>query len=1049
MNPSRSSWCALRRAPLVLLTALLSFVGVSHAQPGAAPQVRVVRDGGDPRLQVDGRDFMVKGMNWDYFPTGTNYSYDFWGQSDEFIRAALAREMSLMRAMGVNAVRMYVGVPPRWVRYIYETYGIWTVINHPLGRYGFTFDGVWTPVVDYSNPTQKAAIQADFIATVKRFEGTPGVLMWLLGNENNYGLSWKSFEIEALPVGERDGARARHLYRFFGEVVDATHAADPTRPVAMANGDLQYIDIIAQECRNLDIFGTNVYRGISARDLYEVVKAKLGLPIVYTEFGADAFNARDMREDQYSQARYLLGQWQEIYEMSAGKGRVGNCIGGLVFQWSDGWWKYMQETNLDVHDTNASWPNGGYDDYVQGNNNMNEEWWGICAKGMADGRGNYDLYPRAAYYALRDAWRLDAYAASVDTTAIRAHFGRLDAASAEVEARGNRAALLASSSDRVRVSGLRMNLETYSTGAVGTNSPALGEPAAIPVGFDKMQSFFVDVQASPSANVTGTVSFNVLGNVALNPIDDIFYEKRGQPLVVEDLSGSTLETLLGNERVKVYRATLAWDEPWFRLNGFFREGHYHWGYEGDFFNLYREAYYGPNIDIYNADVPLGVEIVGKKGLNGLTFAFGPELWWGANPAMLAKYRRQLGRFQTTGVVQVDVAEKQISVFDETSASIPLPKTQKASLHVATPFGPFQAEVGGLWSGQNKVGDTFYILNRTPGQPDEVRTDEVYRSDAFGARLRLSLERGRFRWYGQTARMGLVADGGYTQTTTFTGWGLKDTGLGNQTNVISGFTYNTGNFQFGPNLLWQKPTVGPIPADVDQVLYPTVTPRNVSIQRDPFAVRGNREMTGAEIVIGYDPTPASWLWAWDNDLREDARLAGSLSVIYRHMPTTQDAASGLFFYGGRLNPGVFPGAPSPRDLWEARVRLVSKWSADTRLVTVLYAGTSESNGSDDRVVNRKGVDARLTKGSVAFSGAVRLDDYGPYDFHREYNLTYPLQLMGDLSHTLGPARWLGLNQTSVGVRGTYRTLDAYSPHYNDPTGLEGYEYEIRTYLRLAM
>ena len=29
----------------------------------------------------------------------------------------------------------------------------------------------------------------------------PGVLMWLLGNENNYGLSWKSSEIEALPRG--------------------------------------------------------------------------------------------------------------------------------------------------------------------------------------------------------------------------------------------------------------------------------------------------------------------------------------------------------------------------------------------------------------------------------------------------------------------------------------------------------------------------------------------------------------------------------------------------------------------------------------------------------------------------------------------------------------------------------------------------------------------------------------------------------------------------------------------------------------------------------
>jgi hypothetical protein len=280
---------------------------------------------------------------------------------------------------------------------------------------------------------------------------------------------------------------------------------------------------------------------------------------------------------------------------------------------------------------------------------------------------------------------------------------------------------------------------------------------------------------------------------------------------------------------------------------------------------------------------------------------------------------------------------------------------------------FQTEFGGLWAGQDKVGKSFFILDRAAGRPDVVRTDKVYGSDAFGARARFTLERGRFRWYGQTARMGLVADGGATQTTTFTGWGLKDSGLGNQTNVISGFTYNVGNFQIGPNVLWQKPTVGPIPADVDNSLYPTVGPRNVSINGDPFAVRSNREMTAYELVIGYDPAPATWLWAWDNDLREDAKLAGSLSLIKRHMPTTQDAASGLFFFGGGLHPGVFPGAPSPHDLWEARLRLVSKVDAETRVVAVLYAGTAESNGSDDRVVNRRGVDARITHGPTAFTG----------------------------------------------------------------------------------
>ena len=49
------------------------------------------------RLQVDGRDFMVYGMNWTYIPIGENYAYDFWGQPDDFIKAALAVEMPLLR----------------------------------------------------------------------------------------------------------------------------------------------------------------------------------------------------------------------------------------------------------------------------------------------------------------------------------------------------------------------------------------------------------------------------------------------------------------------------------------------------------------------------------------------------------------------------------------------------------------------------------------------------------------------------------------------------------------------------------------------------------------------------------------------------------------------------------------------------------------------------------------------------------------------------------------------------------------------------------------
>ena len=57
------------------------------------------------------------------------------------------------------------------------------------------------------------------------------------------------------------------------------------------------------------------------------------------------------------------------------------------------------------------------------------------------------------------------------------------------------------------------------------------------------------------------------------------------------------------------------------LRGFYRTGHYHWAYEGDFFNLYREANYGPNLDLYNGEIS-GIEVDAKGALKGLKAAFG-------------------------------------------------------------------------------------------------------------------------------------------------------------------------------------------------------------------------------------------------------------------------------------------------------------------------------------------------------------------------------------------------------------------------------------------
>ena len=990
--------------------------------------VYVTSDPGGLRLQVDGRDFLVVGVNWDYVPIGQNYRYDIWSQPDDFIREALEREMSLLRRMGVNAIRVYQGIPARWIAYIYEHYGIYTVLNDTVGRYGLDLNGVYTASLDYSDPEVRAALKSAALKMVDEFRHTPGLLMWLLGNENNYGLTWRSFEIEALPKGEQQTVRARYLYSLFGEIIRDIKARDPLHPVAIANGDVQYLDLIAQECKGLDIFGSNVYRGRSARDLFQVVHDKLGIPVLFTEFGADAYDAKRNQEDDLTQSRYLLSQWEEIYEQSADKGRVGNAIGGLIFQWSDGWWKYLQNSNLDIHDTNASWANAAYaEDYQPGANNMNEEWWGLCAKGPPDSRGLYTLQPRTAYYALEQVLRLPPYAPGTTLATIRANFNDFDPSEVAFHYQADSALRSLQTLEFARLTGMRLSFETYDTGGARAATPATE------ISFDHMESMYADFEVKPTNRIVGDLSLNVLGNVAQNPIDQIFYENRGNPVTVTDSAGK-LVTIQGIERVKIYKATVDWDDNWFELKGFYRTNHYHWGYEGDFFGLYHEANYGPSIDTYDADVPIGFELTGKRDLDGLKVAFGPQIWWGANPEVILKYRRAVGPVELTFMDEEQFATQTDIT---TSAFIPEQRTRKSTIGLETHLGLLGLQLGGIWAGSPKVGRPFLELGN-----GNVVQDQILWTDTLGGKLKLTLEKGRVHWYASSAYMGLVADGGPTSAVTFTGWSLKDSGSGDQVNALTGLALDLTPFQIAPNFLWQKPLVGPGPS-----ISPNDALRNVL--DDPFFVRANRQLVGAELLINYDPTPGTWLWAWDNDLQEDAPFAASLDLTYRHQPTSEDAAVGVLANGQLF---VFQGAPPPRDLWDAQVRIVGHPSHDIRLVAHLFAGTGEPNGDSQRETHRYGGDARISWRSVVFGAYLKFNDWGPYDYYRDDNLTYPIQTMGDLAYTLGPVRWLGLQQTRVGVRGTLRYLNGFSPNFvSSPTdpNLWGREWEVRTYVVVTL
>jgi hypothetical protein len=963
--------------------------------------------------------------------------------------------MGLLKNMGVNSIRVYTGIPKKWIEYIYTNYGIYTMLNHSFGRYGLTIDGVWKPNTEYADAKTRELLLKEVKQLATDYKDTKGLLLFLLGNENNYGLFWEGAETENIPVQDRKSTKkATAMYKLFNDAALAMKAIDASHPVALCNGDLLFLDIIAKECKDVDIFGTNVYRGVSFGDLFERVKKEYGKPVLFTEFGADAFNVITSKEDQNSQAFYVKGNWKEIYENAAGLGKAGNALGGYTFQFSDGWWKYGQTTGLDVHDDNASWSNGGYQrDFIDGENNMNEEWFGICAKGQTDAAGFYQLYPRTAYYVLKDVHQFNPYASGTTLASVSAHFDKAQIMDASLRARGDKAALDSNKGGKIRFSRLSAEFTTFNTGGDLITTPTAADPSVAQFpnkqGFDHMQSYFIGVEANPASNASLNVEFNILGNVALNPIDEVFYENRGRPVFVEGTNGEV--TLQDNNRVQIYRASYKWNHNLFNLNGFYRTGHYHWGYEGDFFGLYPEANYGPNIDIYNGIAPLGFEVEGKKMFSGLKLAFGPQLWWGANPAVLLKYSKNVGKFNFNTIFHEDLQQQGTT---ESSFAIPQPKTRRLTLHAGRKFGNFGIDLGGIWAGQPLNGREYQVSRGSEGN-EQVYQHEIEGKDNWGGKLKLTYTGGKFNWYGQAAAMGLVANGGADLTQTFTGWRLKDSGSGNQYNFLTGLTYNVGKLQIAPNFLWQKPLEGPMNANVPA----PGRPRN--ILEDPFVVRANREQVAGEILFTYDPTPGTWMYDWDNDRTEDSKFAVSAGFVFRHLPTTQDAAIGIFPDG--RTTFAFPGAAPAKDLYEINARVVSKLNKDFGFIANIYAGDAQANGSDARTISRYGMDLRLIYNKVKLTSFVKVNDWGPFDYHRDFNLTFPLQLMADISTEIGKPNWFVLPGTRIGLRGTWRALDQYSPRYNptqildgtgtwvpDPTAIgfpNGNEWEIRTYIHI--
>jgi beta-glucuronidase len=369
------------------------------------------------QLLVDGKPYVIRGISYFCTPVGRSPDLGNWAPHKDWMTSDLDNngeidgpydawvdknrndrqdpdepvvgDFELLRQMGVNTLRLYHHVYNKeLIRDLFRTYGIRVIVGDYLGAYTIGSGADWNVGTDYADPGQQENMLASVREMVNAEKDEPYVLFWVLGNENNYS------------VANNARAHPQVYYEFVNKAARLVKSLDSRHPVALCNGDLAFLDIIARSCPDVDILGVNAYRGEDGfgssfwQDLSEV----WGKPAFVSEFGCPAYDHfKSIREAEAEQALYLKNQWLDIeYNLAGARGK-GNALGGVVFEWMDEWWKAGPPGQFDpsVHATKGQFQGPFPDGWSY------EEWYGIVSQGNGQ-NSPFERQLRKAYFVFRN-----------------------------------------------------------------------------------------------------------------------------------------------------------------------------------------------------------------------------------------------------------------------------------------------------------------------------------------------------------------------------------------------------------------------------------------------------------------------------------------------------------------------------------------------------------------------------------------------------------------------------------------------------------------------
>lgn len=288
-------------------------------------------------------------------------------------------DLALMKEAHINTIRTYEVIRDHELLDVIDSYGIKVVV----------------PIMFFYSKSDQ-----EIINDVTALKDHPSTLFWEIGNEWNYNQFYQYSGNNAAAI-----ERIKHIS-------DLIRSVDTSHPVSTSYGYDVPSDLITTLQSHVDIWGLNIYAGISFNNVLENWKNKSTKPIYIAEYGADAMNTQvaggvpvGWTYDEASQAEATL-RLTTLIKDQLSSNNSGAVIGGTIFEFNDEWWKAGDAW---TQDNGGIAPGAGpYPDYT-----FNEEWWGLV---------DIDRVPRKAFYELKAVY--ETYGSSttlppVDNTPIR------------------------------------------------------------------------------------------------------------------------------------------------------------------------------------------------------------------------------------------------------------------------------------------------------------------------------------------------------------------------------------------------------------------------------------------------------------------------------------------------------------------------------------------------------------------------------------------------------------------------------------------------------